>query len=167
MPSVFSQLAEEFRDAWPDLARRPVRVRCSDARVLDPQTAIAADCEAADLRRLFREWHDRGTAEEMAESLHQMDLERAAQPPVIEVTVTTPPGGIPRASLERLVAEKVSEFTGPASLPRPARQMLTVARRPSVPRDVMPPLPVSEDDTPTVALPAVRGGFAAEEVRVP
>ena len=100
---------DAVRGEWPDkatardLGGRPVRSRCSDARVLDPETAVVADCERK-CRRLLREWHDRRTAEDLAEAVHQRDLERAAQPPVIQVTVTTPPGGIPRLELEQAVA---------------------------------------------------------------
>jgi hypothetical protein len=179
---------EWIRDRWPgkvtawDLGRRPLRVRLSAASaVLDPDTAIVADCEPRDFRYLIREWPDRDAAEEIAETLHQFDLERAAQPPVIEVTVTTPPDGIPRAELTQLVAEKVREVTGPQpALPdefvveprwRRGGKVLLATRRARErlrrPPDV-PPLPVSEDDTPTGPLPAVPDdGFELVEVHIP
>ena len=111
LPPEFDQLASEY-PGLACLAGRPVRPRCSDARALDRQIVIAADCEPGTFRTLAREWHDRGTAEDLAEALHRLELERAAHP-VIEVTVITPPGGIPRLELDRAVAEKVREFAVP------------------------------------------------------
>jgi hypothetical protein len=185
---VFDGVCDELPDkafAW-DLRRQPVRRRLSDAGVLDPGTAIVADCEPDQFRRLTREWPDRAAAEGLVEDMHQLDLERAAQPPVIEVTVTTPPGGIPRADLTRLVSDTVREFTGPQpvlpdefTVEAPRRgKVLTATRRarrwmsgrtPPVPPDGLPPVPVSEDDTATQEFPAIRpeNGFAVTEVRVP
>jgi len=186
LPSVFGQLVRENLGLW-YLARFPVRARCSDARVLDRQTAIVAVCEPAEFRRLVREWHDRRTSEELAEAVHQLELERAAQPPVIEVTVITPPGGISRLELARAVAGKVAEIAGPLPALSPAslspaslspvgvrqpgrRQVLVAARRRLAARDGpgQAALPVSEDDTPTQVLPS-RWVIAPEyvEVRVP
>jgi hypothetical protein len=140
-----------------DLAARPVRRRVSVALVLSPDTAIVAGCEPAIFRRLVRE----AGAEEIAEAVHQRDLERAARPPVIEVTVTTPPGGIRAAELRRVVAETVAEVTGPQ------RRVLAATRR-AARRAALPPLPpVSEDDTPTMVLPAVRDEPEVVEVRIP
>ena len=163
MPSVFDMV----RAGWPDkvtardLGKRPVCSRCSDARVLDPHTAIVADCEPGDFRTLVREWHDRRTAEHLAEAVHQLELERAAQPPVIEVTVTTPPGGISRLELDRAVAEKVSEFAVPRRVlaaTRRARDQLVACDRPvAISAWIAEParlvFPVSEDGTPTEVLP--------------
>ena len=64
--------------------------------MLDPDTAIVALCEPRAYQLLSRQWHDQDTARGLDEALHQLELERAARPPVIEVTVTAPPGGIPR-----------------------------------------------------------------------
>lgn len=190
MPPVFDQLASEWPDsaAVADLIRFPARARFSDARVLDPVTAIVADCEPVIFRFLIRDWPDRGTAEELAEAVHQLELERAAQPPVIEVTVITPPEGIPRLELTRIVAEKVAEITGPmpALSPEPGlrprrRRMLTATRRARKRRagqaapGTLPPaltgepvFAVSEDDTPTTEIPVIRDDPPAlVEVRVP
>ena len=160
MPSVFDRLVSEH-PALGYLAGFPARSRCSDARVLDRQTAVVADCEPGSLRVLFREWHDRRTAEELAEAVHQLELERAAQPPVIEVTVITPPEGIPRLELDRAVAGKIAGL-----LPAPGPGTLPPAWAAGPDRAVFP---VCEDDVPTVVLPAVRpdGRAGAGEVYVP
>jgi hypothetical protein len=187
---------DAIRGRWPDkaaawdLGKRPVRRYRSDCRVLDPGTAIVASCEPEIFRSLAREWHDQGTAHDLDEAVHQMELERAAQPPVIEVTVTTPPEGIPRAELTRLVREKVAEITAPDGFPalpdeaRPARRghrVLTATRRArdrlagaqgslaGAQGSLAGALPVSEDDTPTLVLPAVRDddGPLVVEVHVP
>jgi hypothetical protein len=163
--------------AW-DMRRRPVRCRRSDDSMLDPETAIVADCDTREFRALVREHPDRDAAEEIAEAMHQLDLERAAQPPVIEVTVTTPPEGIPRAELTELVTDTVRQFTGPQPVlsddgPRPRRRgkVLTATRRARsrLARSRLPDLPVSEDDTPTQEFPAIRpeNGFELVEVHLP
>ena len=165
-----------FSGMCPDalgLGGRPVRRRCSDARVLYPDTAIVALCEPKDYQQLSRQWHDQDTARNLDEALHQIELERAAQPPVIEVTVTAPPGGIPRTELGRLVRDQVAELTGSQQevSRRPVRKVLMATRRardyirgdlpaPS-PADIpaVPPVQqlwVSEDDTPTGPIPVIR-----------
>jgi hypothetical protein len=187
---VFDSVRDQFPDkavAW-DLGNRPVPRRPSDAGVLDPFTVIVADCEPGIFRATIRGWDNRRAAEEIAEEMYQRELERAAQPPVIEVTVTTPPGGIPRLDLTRLVAEKVAEVTGPLPVLPPRavaaegegkprrRRVLFAARRARNRRDAQPAqpppflpspsalpppgwaLPAAEDDTPTIVLPAVRDG---------
>jgi hypothetical protein len=179
---VFDAVCDLLPDkatAW-DIRKRPVPRRLSDDAVLDPETAIVVTCEPVVFRGLVREWPDRDFAEDIAETMHDLDLERAAQPPVIEVTVTTPPGGIPRADLTRLVAEKVREFTGPQPVlpdefhvePRGRRgRVLTATRRArariarSLPEK--PPVPPSEDDTPTEEFPAITDGFELVEVHLP
>lgn len=115
MPSIFDQFVAEQSDhpLAAELAARPPRRYCSDARVLDSGTAIAVTFEPEFFRQLTREWHDRDTTEALAEAVHQLELERAAKPPVIEVTVTTPPTGIPRAELTELVQDTVARITGP------------------------------------------------------
>jgi hypothetical protein len=188
---------DAVRDKWPgraiawDLGQRPVPSRSSDISVLDPGTPIVADCEPVFFRYLIREWPDRDAAEETAEAMHQRDLEQAAQPPVIEVTVTTPPDGIPRLELTQLVAEKVAEITGPLpALPRDEQgkqsrrsRVLTATRRarsrhggePDPPPPAWPEpgtgwvLPDSEDDTPTDQFPVIPPdeGFELVEVHVP
>lgn len=191
MPAHEIPVFDELRDNWPDrvtawdLGKRPVPRLVSDASVLDPETAIVADYEPRDFRGLIREWPDRSAAEEIAEEQHQRDLDRAAQPPVIEVTVTTPPDGIPRLELEQAVAGAVRDFTGPQPvLPdeyevrQPRRgKVLTATRRarkrarlaglPPVPRESPVALPVSEDDIPTTVLPVITDGFELVEVHVP
>lgn len=184
---VFDGIRDGWDDrvtAW-DLAKRPVRVRKSDDSMLDPETAIVADCEPSFFRQVVRAQG----AEEIAEEMHQRDLERAAQPPVIEVTVTTPPEGMPRAQVTQLAMEAVARFTGPQPVlpadrgitdPFPAvspdprnrkrGKVLQATRRFRQRRsrlpDVVPVLPVSEDDQPTVILPAVPD-TAVVEVHIP
>lgn len=170
---------DAIRDNWPDrvtawdLGKRPVRVRRSDASMLDPETAIVADCSTSEFRALLREHPNRDAAEEIAEEMHQRDLERAAQPPVIEVTVTTPPEGMPRAELTQIVSQTVAKFTGPQPvLPSRRRKVLQAIRRPRKrvrgPLPDVPTLPVSEDDIPTQVLGSdVPPGFELVEVRVP
>lgn len=179
MPAHEIPVFDELRDTWPDrvtawdLGKRSVPRRVSDASMLDPETAIVADCEPREFRTLIREWPDRDAAEEIAETLHQLDLDRAAQPPVIEVTVTTPPDGIPRLELEQAVAGAVREFTvepprGPGWR-RPGKMLIATRRARRRARVADPPaaLPVSEDDTPTMVLPAITDGFELVEVHVP
>lgn len=173
---------EYVRNHWPgkalawDLSRRPVRLRPSDARVLDPAAAIVATGEPGIFRQLARDWASRDAAhrqaaEDITEGQHQLELEQAAQPPVIEVTVTTPPEGIPRAELAALVQSSLAELTDPAGLPvlpladageagppPRRRRMLMATRRAFSGEAALPELPVSEDDTPTQELPAVTDG---------
>ncbi len=150
-----------------------MRRRCSDARVLYPDTAIVALCEPKDYQQLSRQWHDQDTARSLDEAQHQLDLERASQPPVIEVTVTAPPGGISRTELGQLVRDQVAQLAGPPqpAPSRPVRKVLMATRRardyirgdppaPS-PADIpavfpVQPLWVSEDDTPTGPIPVIR-----------
>lgn len=80
---------------------------------LDTGTPILVDCEPACYRRLSRAWHDRGTVQDLDEALHQLELERAAQLPVISMTVTGPPEGIPRGELATLARGTVAEWAGP------------------------------------------------------
>ena len=84
-----------------DMASRPVRPYCSDASMLDPATPIIVDCDPRAYLMLSRQWHDQDTARGLDEALHRLELERAARPPVIEVTVTSPPEGISRAEVRR------------------------------------------------------------------
>jgi hypothetical protein len=185
---VFDQFCDQLPDkvlAW-DLRSRPVRPRSSDDSMLDPETAIVAGCEPGIFRAVVREMDNRDAAEEIAEVMHQRDLEQAAQPPVIEVTVTTPPEGIPRLELDRLVSETVRDITGPqpALAPggegKPPRRskMLVATRRAQARRSEPEPppcpkgtdwvLPSTEDDTPTVELPPYPGdGFETVEVHIP
>jgi len=174
LPSEFSCLAAGYpRLAY--LEQRPVRSRCSDARVLDCQTAIVADCEPGIFRTLAREWHDRGTAEDLAEAVHRRELERAAQPPVIEVTVTTPPEGIPRLELARVVAEKVRVLAAPGAGRKPAASP-GPSSLPAWPGDAawwpagnpyLAAPPGSGDDAPAVVLPVRDVLPAVTEVQVP
>lgn len=115
MPSIFDQFVAEQEDnpLAAEMAARPLRRYCSDARILDSGTAIVVTSEPDFFRQLTREWHDRDTTEALAEAVHQLELERASKPPVIEVTVTTPPTGIPRAELGQLVQDTVARITGP------------------------------------------------------
>ena len=114
MPSAFVVLARRGsmarRSLAAMLAARPLRVyRSPRAVILDPAAPIALDCEPSAFRQMVRDWPDRDTSSQLVEAIHQLDLKRAAQPPVIEVTVTTPPGGIPRAALARLVQARMAE----------------------------------------------------------
>jgi hypothetical protein len=149
--SVFSVLRAQWPDkatAW-DLGKRPLPRRCSNASALQADTAIVALCEPRTYQQLSRQWHDRDTTWVLDEALHQLELERAARPPVIEVTVTAPPEGIPRAELNVLVRGEVARFAGNGPATPRARRVATATRRA---RDYIRP---PEDP------PAVR------EVRVP
>jgi hypothetical protein len=150
--------------AW-DLGNRPAVQRPCDASALDPGTVIVAGCEPKDFRALIQEWGDPRAAEEIAEEMYQRELERAAQPPVIEVTVTTPPEGIPRLELTQLVAETVAEVTGPlAALPlrvaaegegKPRRRkVLFAARRARNRRGTQPAQPVPGPPPPFLPSPS-------------
>lgn len=148
MPAHETPVFDEIRDGWDDrvtawdLGKRPVRRRVSDSSVLDPDTAIVADSETTLFRALIREHPDPAAAEQIAETQHQLDLERAAQPPVIEVTVTTPPEGIRRADLARTAMQAVRRFTGPQPvLSGSATNPFPAVRPGSYPPQEFPPAP--------------------------
>lgn len=64
--------------------------------VLDPAMAVVLSPATPEFTRLAREWLEKDPQAGIAivERTHQRDLERAAQPPVISVTVTTPEGEV-------------------------------------------------------------------------
>lgn len=88
MASVFGEMAS---GTWlfSQFESRPVPRRCSDARALFPDTVIIVACEPRIYQQLSRQWHDRGTARNLDDAMHQLELERAARPPVIEVAQLT------------------------------------------------------------------------------
>jgi hypothetical protein len=59
---------------------------------LNGSKVIVLDCEAADLERLMAEWADQGNVRELLHGLHGFELERAAQPPEVHVTIAPPEG---------------------------------------------------------------------------
>jgi hypothetical protein len=59
---------------------------------LDTTVPVALDDRAPWFERLAENWSDRETASRCREHVHRMDVERAAQPPVINVTVPGVPG---------------------------------------------------------------------------
>lgn len=157
MSSIFVRLARRGsmarRSLAADLASRPLRVyRSRHAAILDPAAAISADGEPSEFRHMVRDWPDRDTTVWLTEAIHQRELARAAQPPVIEVTVTTPPGGIPRADLARLVQARM------AAADSPLQDYLPIQEIPAIRGDLADTqvLPrISDDDTQVI------------EVRVP
>lgn len=60
--------------------------------VLDPSTPIACDARSPWLDKLIHDWADKDTSLDVIQALHRLDLVRAAQPPVVNVTVTGVPG---------------------------------------------------------------------------
>lgn len=80
---------------------------------LDPGTVVAVDLEPLLYRQLRDVWHDQSVVRELDDAVHQLELIRATVPPVIEVTVTAPPGGISREELGPVVRDAVARFTGP------------------------------------------------------
>lgn len=167
MSSVFVWLARRGSDARrslaAELAARPLRIyRSRHVRILDPAADFTVDCEPVTFRQLAKGWPDRDTSDQLTEAVHRMDLERAAQP-VIEVTVTTPPGGIPRAALAQLVQARMAQDATrvPDLVPAQASGPL---------RDVRSPrrLPLWTDPDATTVFPAVRDDDTQIiEVRVP
>lgn len=92
MDSIFAGLLE-FHPGLKDLARWPARSLVLDsARVLDPEEFIVADHAVQTFEHLCETWHDKATARETREAIHKLELEAAAQPPVINVTVAAPDG---------------------------------------------------------------------------
>jgi len=60
--------------------------------VLDPSIPIACDARSPWLDRLIHDWEDKDTSLDVIQALYRFDLVRAAQPPVVNVTVTGVPG---------------------------------------------------------------------------
>ena len=59
---------------------------------LDTSVPVALDDRATEFEGLAEEWADRATARHCREAVHRMDVERASQPPVVNVTVPGIPG---------------------------------------------------------------------------
>lgn len=59
---------------------------------LDTSFPVALDDRAPAFEDLTEEWSDRATARQCLAAVHRMDIERAAQPPVVNVTVPGIPG---------------------------------------------------------------------------
>lgn len=109
MTAVFEELAADdgLRPTWEYFAARPVPVshRFAYQSELHPDRPITVQSDARDLMRLVNTWgrdlddetereRAREYAMDLLSALHDMEVERAAQPPVINVTVT-PPAGVP------------------------------------------------------------------------
>jgi hypothetical protein len=60
--------------------------------VLDTATPVVLDERAPEFDGLLDAWADRGTAHSTRQAVHRFELERAAVPPVINVTVAGVPG---------------------------------------------------------------------------
>jgi hypothetical protein len=59
---------------------------------LDKDTVVVTGMSAAEFDNLVRSWPDRQTAQDVADAVHERELARAAQPPVINVTMPGAPG---------------------------------------------------------------------------
>lgn len=59
---------------------------------LDTSVSVALDDRAPLFEELGEAWPDRATARDCQAAVHRRDVERAAQPPVINVTVPGVPG---------------------------------------------------------------------------
>lgn len=59
---------------------------------LDASVPVALDDHAPWFEWMTEAWPDRATARDCRSAVHRMDVERAAQPPVINVTVPGVPG---------------------------------------------------------------------------
>jgi hypothetical protein len=59
---------------------------------LDKAVQVVLDDHAPWFDWMTETWPDRATARQSREAVHRMDVERAAQPPVINVTVPGVPG---------------------------------------------------------------------------
>lgn len=59
---------------------------------LDPAVPVALDDRAPEFEELAESWPGRATAQQCVAAVHRMDIDRAAQPPVINVTVPGVPG---------------------------------------------------------------------------
>lgn len=59
---------------------------------LDTAVPVALDAQAPWFERMTEEWPDRATARLCRDHVHRMDVVRAAQPPVVNVTVPGVPG---------------------------------------------------------------------------
>lgn len=60
--------------------------------VLDPSNPVACEERAPWFDQLVRDWEDKSTSLDVVQALHRFDLARAAQPPVVNVTVAGMPG---------------------------------------------------------------------------
>jgi len=75
---------------------------------LDPVVLVALDDRAPEFEGLTEGWPDRATARDLLAEVHRRDVERAAQPPVVNVTVPGVPGHFTGTLLGGLVAYQVS-----------------------------------------------------------
>lgn len=62
------------------------------AHPLDTAASVALDDRAPFFEDLAKKWPDRATVMLCLDAVHRMDIERAAQPPVVNVTVPGVPG---------------------------------------------------------------------------
>jgi len=74
------------------LAERPATERPYRTDPLDMSTPCVIGMDAVNFGYLLRVWHDQDNAHQFREGVHAAELERAAQPPVVHVTVTPPHG---------------------------------------------------------------------------
>ncbi len=97
--------------------------------VLDPAQVVMADCPAAIFGQLAAEWPDQQTAHEIVEAVHELELERASKPPIINVAVT-PPGGLPvgHFRVDTGPQQKVAYVVGPPPEPG-GRRVVQVTRK--------------------------------------
>jgi hypothetical protein len=89
-PDVFSLVLAQMPDLGYVGERPGVERKGFDC--LSGSVVVVLDCEAAALDGLVAEWPDQDNARELVKGLHGLELERAAQPPEVHVTIT-PPGG--------------------------------------------------------------------------
>jgi hypothetical protein len=143
----------------PDLASRSaVPGEGTAACALDDRTAVVLDMPPAQFDGLLDAMASSGsqrwiTAQrEILEAVHELDMERAAQPPVINVTVTPPDGGpaVPGHFRVNTGEQQVAWVDGPAPEDGPA--VIHATRRAAERlryglEELPPPEPGPDDDT--------------------
>ena len=96
--SVFRDLAGEWsgedevrRETCARLGSRPVPQLPVSLSPLDSGMTVVDCFGPVDYKRLFRDWPDRQTAADLAEAVHDLEMERAAQAPKVTLSVAIPP----------------------------------------------------------------------------
>lgn len=127
--SIFAEIAAQTpRMAY--LAHRPVALpqRATYGRSeLDLEVPVVLWSDGVTGDQLLRSWPDRSTAQDLQDALHDRDLERAAQPPQVVVTLPVAPVPTgPQRVLAPVQTDPGLDFSDlfrprPASLPGPQR----------------------------------------------
>lgn len=128
MADIFDVLVARA-PAWLSyLANREVPERPGD-RSLDPDVFVRADRTVL-FEQQVAEWPDPQAMFTLLEVMHDMDLERAAQPPVVNVSIT-PPDGTPAIGYLQVDTRnrRRMTFVVGRTPPQPARKLVELTRQ--------------------------------------